>query len=151
MVLYKKWAVREGREDEMKINGEVSISPLCTGGIPMVRITIKDKNSKIKMIHGDLTMENWGRAISGQSMIPCDVDYVASDNVGKQRETKAIHINRPVSYDKKSRKEEIRENLPDLEGWKIWDDGTGMRQEGKKWKIILCRYVERVIKNSEQN
>lgn len=61
----------------MKINGEVSISPLFTTNTRMVRLTIRDKTSKIKMVHVDLTMESWGQAISGQSMIPCDVDYVA--------------------------------------------------------------------------
>lgn len=81
--------------------------------------------------------------ISGQSAIPCVVNYLNTNNAGKVKESKTISIDYPESFSKDDRKEEIAKSIPDLDGWKIWDDGTGTQQYSKKWAVLLYRYVER--------
>lgn len=112
-------------------------------------ISIQDENSGIKIIEIEMNMESFLDAITGLAYSKGTIKFLPDkksfDNIGKKRETKSIFVERPPAYDSEERIKSIKESVEKsnelVDGWHLFDDGCRSKQNGKKHKVVLKRYV----------
>ena len=112
----------------------------------LVMIRIKDDKSLLPVAEIALTIENYGRVLTGLSEIKGELKvYDNYEAVAKERETKSITMPKIQSYDKEVIADAVKvhfKTLPEaLEGWTIHTDGTSTKQSGEVHKYSIKRYV----------
>lgn len=131
------------------MKGRVSISRVSSNmSEDFMAIDIEDSSSGLTIVRTEMSLENFAKVITGQGNMECELRRMPSayttERYGMKAETKTVLLDNISRYhDKEILKDKIKEAVgPHLvDGWELWQDGTGSRQDGEKWKAILLRYV----------
>ncbi len=74
------------------IKGTVSINRLSGLDKPTIQITVTDEDARIEFLQLRMSPEAFGRCVTGQSMIECDLEVRDLENVGKVFERQPLEF-----------------------------------------------------------
>lgn len=130
--------------------GKITISrPNYSDGKEVIQISISDDDAVVKFLTVEIGLEDFTKALTGQSRMPVEFEINALDCVGKKRETKCIEFKISDKSMYKGRSElaikEAKKHTPD--GW-IADEYYGSQRsffykfEHEQWaRTTIYRWV----------
>jgi len=115
-----------------------------------IRIKIYDDISRIMIVEAEIDLMTFADAITGLAYQECEINKLISKdklhNIGKKLERGSFVIKLPT-YPTPSHEQIVKVVNEDLggilaEGWQLYDDGIGRRQDGSHWVVILEKYED---------
>lgn len=136
--------------------GQVTISRVSSAmGDDYICLRIQDGKSGITFVNVNMSVENFGYAITGLGSIECNLEFNKLDCVGMKRESKEISV--PVievSTSDKSIKASLLEEMVtvaslapfEVDGWKARKGDFGNhhrfnRHSGESYRVVFERHV----------
>lgn len=99
------------------MKGKITISRVSGGNTNgHINITIEDAESNIQFFDGDMSFEDFAKAVTGQGYLPIEFQARNLTNVGKRRETKPLVFEVPNRYSCREWAEANCQQFAD-EGW----------------------------------
>ena len=134
-------------------------------GKDTISIEIEDKLSHIGIVKVSMTLEEFGKAVTGLGHCEGDVERVVSEeninNIGKVKLIKDVECDTLGLYQKDSIKNIVYDHYKDSEDynydewkmWKMWPDGLSTRQDKKLHVYTIYKYVtlERALELEEKS
>ncbi|HBM2815673.1 TPA: hypothetical protein LU109_003585 [Enterobacter hormaechei subsp. xiangfangensis] len=99
--------------------GTINISrPSCGDDRQVIEVTIRDSISGISFVTAELTLEDFALALTGRSMVDCDLTLKALNRVGMRKLTESREL-RWLSniYSKDDCARAVREVFVEEDGW----------------------------------
>lgn len=100
--------------------GTISLSRTHGGGHgALIHISIIDQISRTEFFDGFMSVEDFGNMITGLGFRPIEFEF-RPDRVGMRPENKVEIVDRPKSYDSKTKQNEIDKALApfEVDGWR---------------------------------
>ena len=126
----------------MKINAKITIS---RNSNDRICIRLKDESSSIEFFDGEISLEDFAKAVTGQGFVPCPAEVRGLENVGKSRERKKTSIICPLGW--ASSKDELTEWLIANGGESGWtvdpylgSQGSIAQEDGNRMRINYSLY-----------
>jgi hypothetical protein len=111
-----------------------------------ITLSVVDENAVIEPIDIKMTIEDFGRAITGEGRLPCSFVLRGVDKVGKVREAKPLEFQLPDGETGKEAARAIaKRECP--EGWTPWlsfnSQFSFFTKEGENWaRTTIYRWVD---------
>lgn len=128
----------------MKYQGSVTISRVSSSSRDYVSITLKDDLSRCEVVEIKLSILEFGEALSGLALRPCEFEYSPETPVGKIRETKTELVTVPSS-------DHARDAVAafEIDGWIGYDadaSNSRCRTADGRYRVSFHRFVDAEVK-----
>jgi hypothetical protein len=109
-----------------------------------INVKVQDKNSRVLVFSGDMSLEDWARASTGLAAMPVAVHaHITSECakvIGRKKTTKSVTCPKVAGSDKEAQRAAVLHDYHTFHanrGWKLHADGTSSQQPGEHHRYTM--------------